>query len=68
MTHKKPEHNPLVRLAEGNTASLRLSINAKCAECMGCTAESINPGFRGMIRTCSSPGCPLFKVRPHQTP
>ncbi len=29
---KKPEHNPLVRLAEGNTASQRLSINESTGE------------------------------------
>lgn len=64
---KPPEFNPVARIAgKGKTASLRAHINAKCAECMGCTPEAIEPGFIAEIKACSAPKCPLWPVRPYQ--
>lgn len=64
---KLPEHNPIVRLAAmGEKVSLRAHINAKCSECMGCTTDHIESGFRAAIRACSAPACPLWPVRPYQ--
>lgn len=61
-----PDHNPINRLKR-SPHSLRLAINAKCAECMGCTPEAFAPGFRTDIRSCTSPDCPLYLVRPYQS-
>ena len=60
-----PEHNPLIR-AQGKPKSLRAAVNAMCAACMGCTAETIEPGFRDEIRNCSASHCPLWLHRPYQ--
>lgn len=59
------ENNPIVRLAR-NPKSFRLAINAKCADCEGCTADRIEPGFRQRIRTCTITKCPLWPLRPYQ--
>jgi len=61
------EYNPLQRLKKSKIRSLRASIDAMCAHCMGCTLEEINPGYVNEIRNCTAPNCPLFAVRPHQT-
>lgn len=42
------------------------AIKAKCAECMGCTREQAEPGFRTLIRECSSKTCPLHDFRPYK--
>lgn len=59
------EFNPL-RRQQGHATSLRRAIDAKCAECMGCTLRRIEPGFRNDIRDCGSTTCPLHRVRPYQ--
>jgi len=43
--------------------SLRKAITAFCFECMGGDGE---PGARKHVRGCTSPNCPLFRVRPWQ--
>jgi len=64
---KSPEHNPVARIAGlGKTPSLRAHIDAKCAECMGCTPDHLERGFREQIRACTAPACPLWPVRPYQ--
>lgn len=64
---KRPEHNPVARLAAmGEKPGLRACINAMCAHCMGCTADHLEPGFRAQIRACTAPACPLHPVRPYQ--
>lgn len=52
-----------IEKAQENPKSLRLAINAKCYDCMGC-------GFDGHpaneIRLCEISDCPLWLVRPYQ--
>jgi hypothetical protein len=57
--------NPIVRALENPTRSK--AIHAMCCQCMGCTVEHLEPGFRRDIRDCASTGCPLHKFRPFQT-
>ena len=57
--------NPIRQLlAKPN--SRRLAINAKCAECVGCTLNDLETGFREAISSCSSLSCPLHVFRPFQ--
>lgn len=58
------EINPIIRLRA--KPSRTNAIKAKCAECMGCTADHVERGFRELIRTCSSKACPLHAFRPYQ--
>jgi hypothetical protein len=50
--------NPIER-SKLKPNSMRLAINAMCFDCMG--QES---GWRKMVKLCSSPNCPLYKLRP----
>lgn len=59
-----PVNNPIAKFAIKATRSN--AIKAKCAECMGCSATEMNPGFRTMVRECASRGCPLWAFRPYQ--
>ena len=59
-----PITNPLIKYAQNPTRAY--AIRAKCAECMGCTLEEVEPGFREQVRQCSAPTCPLFPFRPYQ--
>ncbi len=54
--------NPLEK-AKQNPKSLRLAVNAKCFECEG---EDYDLGWRGRIKECIIPDCPLFPVRPYR--
>ena len=69
--------NPVSRhyaLLTKGKRSMRTAIDAMCSHCMGCTAKEqgfsqddwIEPGFRNLIRDCSSRGCPLRGFRPFQ--
>ena len=66
------EYNPVTRGLQNPTR--KNAINAKCAECMGCTsalqgdryADHLEPGFRTLIAECSAPSCPLWTWRPYQ--
>tara|TARA_R110001592_G_C13163626_1_gene749165 strand:+ start:2782 stop:3090 length:309 start_codon:yes stop_codon:yes gene_type:complete len=60
----KPIQNPVKRALI--QPSRKNVINAKCAECFGCTFDHIEPGFRESIRYCSSLSCPLLPFRPYQ--
>ena len=61
---KQPENNPIKRNIAKPTRGN--AIKAKCAECMGCTANQLESGFRSSIRDCSSFDCPLYAFRPYQ--
>jgi hypothetical protein len=52
--------NPIEK-AKQNSKSRVLAITAFCYDCMG--RES---GWRNMVKTCTSPDCPLFRLRPHK--
>jgi hypothetical protein len=57
--------NPILRYMK-NPSSRKLAINAKCAECFGCTPDHLEKGFRESISSCSSESCPLHRFRPYQ--
>lgn len=59
-----PITNPLLKFEARPTRSN--AIKAKCAECMGCTRDAIEPGFRVQVRDCTSRRCPLWAFRPYQ--
>lgn len=67
-------NNPVTKCFAAEKPSWRLSINAFCATCMGCSSELQGPGyaehmeqgFRHMIRDCPSTACPLHHWRPFQ--
>lgn len=63
------ETNPMVRFFAKPTRGS--AIKAKCSECMGCTVDAVEPGFRALIRDCaagptSRAPCPLYQFRPFQ--
>ena len=57
--------NPIQRF-EKNGPSRTLAINAKCAECFGCTRDHLEKGFKEAISDCSAYSCPLHSFRPYQ--
>ena len=59
------ENNP-IRQFVANPNSRVAAIKAKCAECMGCTPDHMERGFRASISSCSSYSCPLHTFRPYQ--
>ena len=58
-------NNPLQQLYL-NPSSRAYAIKAKCAECVGCTPDHIEKGFKESISSCSSYSCPLHRFRPYQ--
>jgi hypothetical protein len=60
------ENNPLRQYA-ANPNSRVAAMKAKCAECMGCTHDHMERGFRASISECSSYSCPLYSFRPFQS-
>lgn len=61
---QQPETNPLRKYMTKPTRGQ--AIKAKCAECVGCTLDAAEPGFRILIRNCTSTRCPLYVFRPYQ--
>lgn len=61
---KTPLTNPILKFQASPTRTR--AIKAKCAECVGCTSSSIEPGFRDTIRHCICRSCPLWQFRPYQ--
>ena len=59
------ENNP-IRQFTANRSSRAAAIKAKCAECMGCTLDHMERGFRASISECSTYSCPLHSFRPFQ--
>ena len=59
------ENNP-IRQFVANPNSRVAAIKAKCAECMGCTPDHMERGFRASISSCSSYSCPLHSFRSFQ--
>ena len=42
------------------------AVKAKCAECVGCTPNHLEKGYKESISSCSSYSCPLHRFRPYQ--
>jgi hypothetical protein len=59
------ENNP-IRQLRAKPSSKTAAIKAKCAECMGCTPDHMERGFRASISECSSYSCALHSFRPFQ--
>ena len=59
------ETNPIKRFLK--KPSLKNAVNAKCAECMGCSLGRLETGFQWAISTCSSHHCALHTFRPYQS-
>lgn len=49
-----------------NSMSRAYAVKAKCAECVGCTPNHLERGFKESISSCSSYTCPLHRFRPYQ--
>jgi len=60
---KRP--NPIEQF-QSHPLSRAYAIRAKCAECVGCTPEHLEKGFKESISSCSSYSCPLHRFRPYQ--
>lgn len=59
----KAEHN-LIRKAESSPGSKVKAIAAFCFHCMGGTEDEMpDPGWKKLIRTCTSTNCPLYPHR-----
>ena len=57
--------NPIQQF-EMNPSSRAYGIKAKCAECVGCTPDHLEIGFKESISCCSACACPLHRFRPYQ--
>ncbi len=60
------EHNAYKKYMESEKKTRSAAIKAMCANCMGCTLEHLEPGYRDSIRNCTAPQCPLYPFRPYQ--
>ena len=57
--------NPIEQF-QSHPLSRAYAIRAKCAECVGCTPDHLEKGFKESISSCSSESCPLHRFRPYQ--
>jgi hypothetical protein len=57
--------NPIEQF-QSHPLSREYAIRAKCAECVGCTPDHLEKGFKQSISSCSSYFCPLHRFRPYQ--
>ena len=57
--------NPIQQFIN-NSTSRAYAMRAKCAECVGCTPDNLEKGFKDSISSCSSESCPLHRFRPYQ--
>jgi hypothetical protein len=61
---KAAQPNPILRYREKPTA--HKAIKAKCSQCVGCTDEHLEQGFRNDIKRCTDQSCALHPYRPYQ--
>lgn len=61
----KNKFNPHQQLLN-NPTSRSLVIKAMCAECVGCSINHLEKGFREDISSCLSKHCPLYNFRPYR--
>ena len=59
------DFNPILQF-QSRPSSRAYAVKAKCAECVGCTPEHLEKGFKETISSCSSESCPLHRFRPYQ--
>ena len=60
------EHN-LMKKAAADPRSKAKAIAAFCFHCMGGTIDQLpDGGWKELIRTCTAPGCPLYRHRPYR--
>ncbi len=64
-TPAKAEMNPVRKFRQIHS-SRAAAIKAKCSQCMGCSDDYIEPGFRTQVRDCTAPDCALWGFRPWQ--
>ena len=57
--------NPILQF-QSRPSSRAYAVKAKCAECVGCTQNHLERGFKESISSCSSYSCPLHRFRPYQ--
>ena len=57
--------NPIEQF-RARPSSRAYAVRAKCAECVGCTPDHLEKGFKETILSCSSESCPLHSFRPYQ--
>jgi hypothetical protein len=57
--------NPIQQFIN-NSTSRAYAVKAKCAECVGCTPDHLEKGFKESISSCLSYSCPLHRFRPYQ--
>ena len=58
------EHN-LMKKSAAEPKSKAKAIHAFCFNCMGGTIDQLpDVGCKELIRTCTAPGCPLYRHRP----
>lgn len=57
--------NPIEQFQRNPHSGAR-AIKAKCAECVGCTADHLEKGFKESISSCTAYLCPLHKFRPYR--
>jgi len=57
--------NPIEQF-QTRPSSRAYAVRAKCAECVGCTPDHLEKGFKESISSCSSYSCPLHRFRPYQ--
>ena len=57
--------NPIEQF-QSHPLSRAYAVKAKCAECVGCTPDQLEKGFKESISSCSSESCPLHRFRPYQ--
>ena len=59
------DFNPILQF-QSRPSSRAYAVKAKCAECVGCTQNHLERGFKESISSCSSYSCPLHRFRPYQ--
>jgi len=59
------DFNPILQF-QSRPSSRAYAVKAKCAECVGCTPDHLEKGFKESISSCSSYSCPLHGFRPYQ--
>jgi hypothetical protein len=59
------DFNPILQF-QSRPSSRAYAVKAKCAECVGCTPNHLEKGFKESISSCSSYSCPLHGFRPYQ--